>query len=627
MPRWKEGDILAKFNKTYPCYLKQNQCNEMPKHIIVLDTETYLERKDELIIHTIRLGHIIYSYSKGNKWYDRDYSFNTIERAWEIIDEIRRSWDGKRTFTMIAHNMAFDYQILNLDGYISSRNMTISLRVLEPFIIRAVDANNRGLEILSSTNWFHGSLRQIGHIFNVEKGNVEDFENVDDITLDKYCYNDTWVLLQIVKGYIKWLEDNDLGNFAPTIAGQAFNAFRHRFMEPNSILLHRFPQVETMERESYRGGRCEAFFIGDVQNVHKVDVNSMYPFLMATKEYPIRLLSGANAILPNDINDIEQVLKEEHRFIIANVALDMNEGCIGIKRDKLIFPIGKFKATLTTPELNYIINDPDIGKILNFQQIAVYETKSIFSEYVKFFYHLKQNARNPSEKLMSKLFLNSLYGKFGQRQNSETRNVEDPAADEIDINAKMAIESLGISRLVNSENKRTYVRLGDAVYQCPKKLDESSENSFCAIASAVTSYARIYLDELIRKAGRENVFYCDTDSLVVNDLGLQNLTSYMDENELGKLKLEESGDITIRGSKNYIFNDKRYLKGVTHDAIYLGHDTWEMDQWHTKSTHYGRNDEPGSVVVSKVQKQISNLYDKGNVGINGIVTPLYLNEL
>lgn len=615
---------MARTNKIYPCYLKQNECNEMPTDIIVLDTETYLNKKDDLTIHTLRLGHIIYSYQNNHKWYDRDYSFKTIERAWEIIDEIRKSMDGKRTFTMIAHNMAFDYQILNLDGYISSRNMTISIRVLEPFIIQAIDSNNRGLKILSSTNWFHGSLRQIGHIFNVEKGSVDDFENVDDITLDKYCYNDTWVLLQIVKGYFKWLTDNDLGNFAPTIAGQAFNAFRHRFMEANSILLHRFPQVETMERESYRGGRCEAFFIGDLTDVYKVDVNSMYPFLMSTKEYPIRLLSGANAILPNDIY---QVLKENHRFVIANVNLDMNEACIGIKRDKLIFPIGKFKATLTSPELNYIIENPEMGKILDFQQISVYETKNIFSDYVKFFYDLKTNARNPSEKLMSKLFLNSLYGKFGQRQNSETRHIDDSTSDEIDINAKMAIESLGISRLVNSEKKRTYVKLGDSVYQCPMKLDESSENSFCAIGSAVTSYARIYLDELIRKAGRENVFYCDTDSLVVNDRGLQNLNSFINETELGKLKLEESGDITIRGSKNYIFNDKRYLKGVKHDAIYLGHDTWEMDQWHTKTTHYGRNDNPGSVVVSRVQKQISNLYDKGNVSINGIVTPLYLNEL
>ena len=46
--------------------------------------------------------------------------------------------------------------------------------------------------------------------------------------------------------------------------------------------------------------------------------------------------------------------------------------------------------------------------------------------------------------------------------------------------------------------------------------DSNAFDSFVAIASLVTAYARMYLVDLILKVGRENLYYVDTDSLIIN---------------------------------------------------------------------------------------------------------------
>ena len=48
---------------------------------------------------------------------------------------------------------------------------------------------------------------------------------------------------------------------------------------------------------------------------------------------------------------------------------------------------------------------------------------------------------------------------------------------------------------------------------------ESIQESFPAIASAVTSYARAYLYNLIQIAGYHHCYYSDTDSLIVDKQG------------------------------------------------------------------------------------------------------------
>jgi hypothetical protein len=73
-------------------------------------------------------------------------------------------------------------------------------------------------------------------------------------------------------------------------------------------------------------------------------------------------------------------------------------------------------------------------------------------------------------------------------------------------------------------------------------------------------------------AGRQCVYYTDTDSLFTNKIGYERLNrkGYIDNNAIGKLKLEgTSNRITIFGPKDYEFGMARVTKGIRKNAVAL----------------------------------------------------------
>jgi len=619
--RYGEARMQQKINSTYPRFLSKNEKCESPNEFIAVDTESFIEKGSSYDKHTLRLGEAIYCYKRLGIWHDIDFSFNTKEEFYSFLDRYVRKGT---TIRVIAHNMAYDANLLDIDKYMTSREMVIEQWVLEPFIVKAFSENG-SIKFLSSTNWFRRSLRDIGKAFGVEKMESPIFGNdVPDNVLRPYCHQDTKVLAEIIKGYTKWLRDNDLGNFADTISAQAFNAYRHKWMSEHSILLHRYPHVEAIERESYLGGRCECFHIGKIKNVYKLDINSMYPYVMKYKTFPCKLISGENFVNEHVIYDAI----DSGKYIIAKCKINLKENSIGIRRDKLLFPIGKVITSLSSPEINYILENPEIGEIEKIIGGSIYDHEKLFSEYVDFFYKIKSTSKVESEIAMAKALLVSLYGKFGQREYLDMK-------EEKDTDAVKAMIETGITSIDEILDKdRKLINIGGKIYRLPEKSENSSVNANPAIAGGVTAYARCYLDSLIRLAGRENVYYTDTDSLFCNETGMQNLTKYIDEKELGKLKMEEwikkSGiyctDIEIFGAKNYGFLDTIKIKGIRKDALKIGENRYIQDQFCTKKSHYSERHEPGSVIVKHVIKEISNEYDKGLVTRTGKVLPFVFSE-
>ncbi|GAI41675.1 unnamed protein product, partial [marine sediment metagenome] len=252
----------------------------------------------------------------------------------------------------------------------------------------------------------------------------------------------------------------------------------------------------------------------------------------------------------------------------AKVLIDTDEPAYAVRRERTIFPVGRFWVTLTTPELKYAFEHNHIVKV---EQAVFYEQADIFRSYVDRFYKLRQEFRSAGvaeyEELCKK-FLNSLYGKFGQKADVWKKIGDCPnEPDRVEI-----CFIKGICRV-----RQIRYLLGEIF-----ELEGYEEcfNSFPAIAAEVSAYARMYLYELMKQAGTENVFYCDTDSLVINEVGLCNLKNLMDENRLGALKLvETSSELLIRGLKDYSTSSKVVIKGISKNATKLSDGVYEQEQW------------------------------------------------
>ena len=212
-----------------------------------------------------------------------------------------------------------------------------------------------------------------------------------------------------MEGYLNFIKEEDLGEFAFTISSQAMKAYRHRFMKYR-IHIHADEEAMKLEREAYHGGRSECFYIGKWnKGMYYVDVNSLYPFVMKYYKYPVQLLS---VVKPKD--DGVQLLKEiidKGYLVIAKVFVEIDKNILPKKKDRLLAPVGKFWTVLSTPEVRLAFA---YGKILKVEKIAVYRGRRIFEDYVDYFYSKKMNSTG-MYKAFYKLFLNSLYGKWGQK--------------------------------------------------------------------------------------------------------------------------------------------------------------------------------------------------------------------
>jgi hypothetical protein len=152
--------------------------------------------------------------------------------------------------------------------------------------------------------------------------------------------------------------------------------------------------------------------------------------------------------------------------------------------------------------------------------------------------------------------------------------------------------------------------------------EEETQNSFTAIASHVTEYARFYLWELFEKAGIENVYYCDTDSLFIPKKYMKRLKSVMHKTRLGALSLKgEATDFQVFGAKDYIFDGKKTLKGIRSDAEEIEENVFRQLYFPSLKTLL-REENLDGFPIKRIIKKLSREYRKGTVTDSGIVEPL-----
>ena len=137
----------------------------------------------------------------------------------------------------------------------------------------------------------------------------------------------------------------------------------------------------------------------------------------------------------------------------------------------------------------------------------------------------------------------------------------------------------------------------------------------------MTAYGRMLLWGLMEQAGRENVYYIDTDSLLVNGDGLEKLKPRIKQGELGALHLDRIAEkVIIYGLKDYAIEGRRTVKGVKMNAIRTGEHSWIEQKWERfhSALQHGRLEDYRIRLSPKVLKLP---YDKGVVLPSGIVVP------
>lgn len=594
-----------------PCkYIRKNHTSKLPSRILYLDVETKTRTVDEEQQHRLRLGWTCYvntkykAYKNREEWKEWFYTDSLCEY---IVSKCR----DKDPLYMFGHNVYFDLQSSDFFYYFPQYGWTLDFIYDKGMsFILCVRKGKKQIKIISSTNYFACSLAALGDMIGIKKGDP-DFDNVSDEELSPYCKNDVLILKKAMEYYFKFVIDNDLGRFAMTKSSQAFNAFRHRFMY-HKIGVHEKQEIIDLEREAYHGGRTECFRFGYMPPVAycTLDVNSMYPYVMKTFDMPVRCIDFIK-------NPSMETLKwASKKFcIIAECFIETDEPAYAVKHEgKIMFPTGRFKAFLCTPGLQYALEHKHIFQAT---RLAVYEKAVLFKDYVDFFYNLKVKYKKDKQavmELLCKYLLNSLYGKFGQRITIEER--------ETDMEGKNYYRMETVD-LVTGQTAIEYKLFNTVVRQVGLK---EGKNAFVSIPAHITEHARFILWDLIKRGGRGNVYYCDTDSLKMPVYKTGPLLASIDDNLLGALKVEDTfAPFVINGNKNYIAGLNRKTKGVPRKAEQVNTVTWKYNTFFRSPTHQEKQVDRW-FVVNPTTKQTLPFYDKGVVGPSGRIKPFCFRE-
>lgn len=591
--------------------LKTVKTCEQPRNWCMFDCETKErqinpERKEL----TLRLGVAVYRRDgrKNNPPIESWLRFTKASQFWDWILQVA---ELDRPLWMVGYNASVDWRWINGFNELSERGYNLEPPYIkQPIIIIEHKRDDHRIVLVDAMNWVEGKLETWGERLGAPKMSI-DFATCTQKELFAYCENDVVILDKVVSLWRQWVKDHDMGSLGKTKASQAFIAYRHRFMH-RPIMVHAHQEATEIERDSYHGGRVECFRVGKFTKgpFYKLDVNSMYPAIMRNEAVPTELVGIARNV------STERVRKGLSKYLmIADCWVKTDEPAYPISHEAgLVYPVGEFRTTLTTPHIRYAIKR---GHLVHSNRVVCYEGGIIFKQWVDEMYSLRMKYKREGDKAREEIvkkMLNSLYGKFGQR-SEEIKEVPNYCGDDDGTYSVIDADDDTLMRYMVICNRRFNV------YR-----RQESMHSFPAIAAHITAASQCLLWRYARKCGSAHRYYCDTDSLITDETGMHNLSKYIDPSRLGYLKVEEkSKRLEIHTLKDYSTDAGSKRKGVSAKAIEIRPNVFQQEQWEGMigAISDGRTNQ---VTIKIITKELLRDYRKGVVGAGGVVSPFVLRE-
>jgi hypothetical protein len=651
---------MRKKRNNYFHEFRQSKKISMQTNFVFVDTETFSVKDGDTEKLYYKLGCAIFWNRNKSQIVKKSYWYK-YKSFWDDV-ESKFNKENQHLY-LFAHNCYFDFKMLNgfqelfkRDWFLDNHYIKGSTFIMT-FKKQYASRKFYTLHVWDTYNYIKKPLADIGESVGFPKLKV-NFDDVHDKELEIYCKRDTEILFEFIRQLINFLVVNKLSKLTATIGSLSFSAFRHKFYNPkeNKIFIHNWKRAIKLERESYKGGITDNFRIGSFQDVYKTDINSMYPYVMRNNLIPTKLV----------FNGSEAKYNQKKLMKLYKVSIDLGYACIMKVKIKLsqknayilssipkksMFIHGEFIASLCQPELDFV---QKYGKILRIYHINVYKVNNIFKEFVDFFYNLKVQYLKDNNKInaeISKLYLNNQYGKWGQR-NIEYERVK---TDTLFYKQNYEILMLMFERKKQLILDNDICYLGTIIdtaeiYIIDKKVfalkqtNNNSHDSFVAIASFITSYARMLLIKYLNIAKRENAYYCDTDSLFLNKLGYDNLVkaNCVNEYELGMLKNEGLVNASFYAPKYYDYIDvkddgifhtflkKRKCKGIKKGSVLISENgnkaVYEIKIWEKFKTDLKKGNLSEQIIVDSV-KEANKVYTKGKIDNDGFVKPFSIDEV
>ena len=486
--------------------------NVKPHYPTTLDIETIVETGQVLAVgFAYQDENNIRHYKVFNNWQEFLHYYRSL---------CKQNPKLERLYKIYAHyGGGFDW--LSFLEYIAKTgqgNLHKAILVNGDMIGGSIKLNGlkRLVRIMDSYRLIPSGLNDLSKMFPIEhpKLDLQDKRLPEQVLKEnpelfyKYLKHDVLGLQEIIKAFWQSIYDLDgsIGSLPMTLASLSLRLWR---IDLEQTLLPSWNKKLTdFERRSYTGGRVELFKPGINQNIRTYDINSLYPSVMYGNQFPTSYKGAwVYSYQPGDYGLFEGEYQQTNTKL-PPLLRDENQ--------KEFTYTGSGVFTHYDLEKLHQIGGTFTVKI----GYVYYETAELFTPFISKWYNRRlkyKKENNQALQYVSKILMNSLYGKFGQKPTGYSIQITDLDKTQDWINKNLKV-----------------VNYGDlSVYE----EKTQSEHIFVAIASMVTSLARLKLYEFMEQivTQGETLIYCDTDSIHTTG-------TLPSSKNLGAMKLEHEGN-------------------------------------------------------------------------------------
>jgi hypothetical protein len=528
---------------------------------ITFDIECYLESKNENVSQFIPYSCKWYTQNDSKFYYTEEFT------SWEemVIKSFKDIKSKYNNYTIYVHNLSnFDsifilkvlskiYKInsINKEGKFISINIhskdnknKFNIKIKDSYLLlplsleKLIDGfsidtkklifpykfvNKNNLNYIGEFpeyNYFYDNFNQESYEKYLESSNkyIKNKWNLRKETA-KYINNDVQSLYEITQNFGKKIYELEKINITDvvSISSLALNIFLTNYYDPikTPIYIPRKKQYDEI-KESYFGGRVEIFKTYG-ENLYIYDVNSLYPYVML-QDMPVgKIIKSSDTILENYFG-----------FCYATVTVPYNTyNPILSYRDEFgnVFnPVGTWTSMFTSEILKKAIKVNNV-KVKIHYGYKFDRGKDLFKDYINRYFSLKQESaktKNDTMRFISKLMLNSLYGRWGLKyQEYKTKFVSSKEYKEYSLKYNI-LENI----LIDEANDLEFIKYTLEPSSILKDIDMESYLNLISkenynedfidrslpIAAMITSYATCFMYDFLNISNNE-CYMTDTDSL------------------------------------------------------------------------------------------------------------------
>ena len=543
-------------------YIRANAGASVPSRYIILDTEANRTRtkKGEDQTWALAVAESLIFTRTGRVESARS-RFATPMELWLWVSDFTRK---KKRTVLYAHNCNYDLRISQALSCLPSLGWSLQdMRLDGKGSWSRWTRQSASLLICDSYSIFPVSLEKLATEIGMTKPALPSTDNRE--ALFQRCEADVSILSKAIVLYIQWLRTGACGNWQMTGASQSWSHFRHNHMT-HRILVHDDEEALQAERAAMYAGRCEAWKWGEIghEKLWEYDWSNSYPRIARDTLLPARLLGT----IPRP--SIASVGSVWNRYaVLADCTITTNQPIAPYANgDRILWPVGTYRSTLWDPEIRLL---REANAEIRVHRAWLYKREPVLKEWAEWIISSLYDTSGKCDqwqKLILKHWSRALIGRFGMRYR---------AWEQFATSTDSRIYTSDLVDL-ETQSKSELLQIGHDVFKFGELKE--TENACPQITGYIMSEARAKLWRVISSVGASNVYYVDTDSLVVNQDGHNAIWRCRGERDFAGLRSKGTYlHSIIYGPRAIILGRKPTVAGMPRGSVRVSSHEWIGELW------------------------------------------------